>query len=236
MPAYAAPEEIQVYLDDMSNAGQFGLDIHNNYVVSGDSMTPYRGGTPPMHEYRLTPEFYYGLTQDLELGLYLLEARDADGSTHFDGEKIRIKYVAPHDAVTGAFWGLNIEIGKTDLNASPVPWNAELKGIWGYRTGAWTFGVNPNIDWNPTAGGGPATLDVDGKFAYAVTDKTQIGMELYSEFGPVRQLQALNQNSKTLFLALDQDLGGIDFNMGIGRGLTSESDKWVIKWIVGTHF
>ncbi len=35
-PAAAAPEEIQVYMDEMSDPGQFGLDIHNNYVLTGD--------------------------------------------------------------------------------------------------------------------------------------------------------------------------------------------------------
>ncbi len=30
--AAAAPEEIQVYEDDMDKPGQFGLDVHNSYV------------------------------------------------------------------------------------------------------------------------------------------------------------------------------------------------------------
>jgi len=34
-PAAAAPEEIQVYLDDLVGTGNFGTDVHNNYVVSG---------------------------------------------------------------------------------------------------------------------------------------------------------------------------------------------------------
>ncbi len=234
--SYAAPEEIQVYLDDMSAPGKFGVDVHNNYVISGDANPAYPGGSAPLHEYRLTPEFYYGLTDDLELGLYFLTAHDNNGETHFEGEKVRIKYIAPHDATSGAFWGANLEIGRTDLYAAPQPWNAELKGIWGYRQGAWLFAVNPNLDWTLSSGGTPATLDIDGKIAYSVTEQTQLGVEIYNELGPVRSLQALNQNSKTLYLALDHDFGGYDLNAGIGRGLTGDADKWVLKFIIGTHF
>ena len=232
----AAPEEIQVYLDDMTAPGHVGLDVHNNFVVSGDSSPAYQGGSATQHQYRLTPEFYYGITNEIELGMYILAARDSDGSSRIDGEKLRVKYIAPHDEQAGAFWGVNLEIGKTDLAASPQPWNAELKGIYGYRAGRWMMAVNPNLDWSLSSGGGPVTLDIDGKIAYSITDKTQLGLELYNEFGPVRQLQPWNQNSKTAYLALDHDFGTVDINAGVGRGLTSDSDKWVIKFILGSHF
>ena len=52
----------------------------------------------------------------------------------------------------------------------------------------------------------------------------------------VRGLQPFNQNSKTLYLAIDQDLGKFDLNAGLGRGLTSDSDRWIFKFIVGAHF
>src|SRR5215469_15116177 len=32
--AHAAPEEIQVYVDDLTPPGRFGMDVHNNYVLS----------------------------------------------------------------------------------------------------------------------------------------------------------------------------------------------------------
>ena len=32
--AFAAPEEIQVYLDEFAEPGKFGLDFHTNYVLS----------------------------------------------------------------------------------------------------------------------------------------------------------------------------------------------------------
>lgn len=236
LPAHSAPEEIQVYMDDMSTPGQFGLDVHNNYVLSGAVTPAYTGQTPARHLYRLTPEFYYGISKNLELGVYLLSTRDAQGNIQFDGSKVRIKYIAPHDASDGVFWGLNLEVGKTSLRVSEMPWNIELKGIFGVRSGPWTLALNPNLDSSPSKGGGPVMASLDGKAAYSVTEKTQLGVELYNELGPLSHLQAFNKNSKTLYAVLDQEIGGFDVNAGIGRGLTADADRWLMKLIVGTHF
>jgi hypothetical protein len=235
-PCKSAPEEIQVYEDDLSTPGQFGVDVHNNFVASGSSAPSYAGEQPPNHVYRLTPEFYYGFSETVELGLYLLSTRSSDGDSHFDGTKVRIKYIAPHDGSRGLFWGANLEIGKTTRRVSETPWNGELKGILGFRTGPWTLIVNPNLDWSLSAHGGPAAFAIDVKVAHAVSDKTEAGIEMYNELGPASGLQPLDQNSKTLYAVLDHDFGNFDLNAGLGRGLTPDSDRWTIKFIVGTRF
>jgi hypothetical protein len=234
--AIAAPEEIQVYMDDMSAPGQFGLDVHNNYVPSGRSEPSYAGEEPPAHVYRLTPEFYYGLRDTVELGAYLLTTHDAAGRTYFDGEKLRVKFIAPHDGTRGTFWGANLEVGRTDRRVSESPWNAELKGIWGYRTGAWTLAANANADWSPSPHGGPTTFEADGKVAYAVLADLQLGVETYDELGPVSGPLALGAQSQVSYLALDTTLGRFDLNAGVGHGWTGASDRWVFKFIIGTHF
>jgi hypothetical protein len=235
-PCQAAPEEIQVYLDDMSKPGKFGVDVHNNYVVSGTEEPAYPGELPPRHVYRLTPEFYYGLTETLELGLYVLTTRGPESGAHLDGGKVRLKYIAPHDPEVGLFWGLNLEVGRTSLRVSELPWNAELKGILGYRTGPWAIAVNPNIDWSLSKHGGPVLASLDGKVAYAIAKETKVGFETYNELGPLSHLQSLSRNSKTLYAVVDQELGGFDLNAGLGRGITQEADRWVMKLIVGKQF
>ncbi len=234
--ALAAPEEIQVYLDDLSAPGKFGVDLHNNYVFSGPSKPGYPGEQPPARVYRLTPEFTYGLTDTLELGLYVLTSRAAHAEPKVDGAKLRIKYIAPHDANQGFFWGANLEVGRTVLRASSTPWNAELKGILGYRTGPWTLAMNPNFDWSLSRGGGPVTFDLDAKVAYAINPKTQLGMEIYNELGPLVRLDGLNKNGKTLYAVIDHEFERVDLNLGLGRGLTRDGDRWLIKFIVGTRF
>jgi hypothetical protein len=235
-PAQAAPEEIQVYMDDMRDPGQLGVDVHNNYVFSGRRTAEYAGEQPPGKVYRLTPEFAYGLTREFELGLYVLTTRDAQGNFHGDGGKLRIKYIAPHDAEAGPFWGANFEVGATSRRVSETRWNAEIKGIAGYRRGPWTFAFNPNVDWSISPGGGPAALDIDFKLSYDIGAKTELGLESYNELGPIRNVSLSGENSRTVFAVIDKDFGKFDLNAGIGRGLTGASDRWLVKFIVGTNF
>ncbi len=234
--ALAAPEEIQVYLDDLRAPHQLGVDFHSNFVVSGRSTPDYSGEQPPAKVYRLTPEFAFGLSPTTELGFYLLSTRADDGRVHGDGVKARIKYIAPHDIEAGLFWGANFEIGRSSKRVSETAWNAEIKGILGYRTGPWTLAVNPNIDWSLSQTGGPATGQVDLKVNYTVDSKTQIGMESYNEFGPIRHLSTSASNSRILFAVLDRDFGAFDLNVGLGRGISQAADKWAIKFILGTNF
>ena len=233
----AAPEEIQIYLDDVTKPGHFGTDIHNNFVMSGSNTLDYPGAQPPNHIYRLTPEFYYGLTETVELGLYLLTTTAAGKGPNYDGEKLRLKYIAPHDESQGSFSGVNFEIGKTSQRVSQTPWNAELKGIYGYRSGPWTFAVNPNF--GRTVSGPvsrPVSLDIDSKVAYQTGSEYQVGFESYNELGPLRDLGHLSQLSETLFAVIDTKLGNFDLNAGIGHGLTAASDHWLAKLIVGIHY
>ena len=67
--ARSAPEEIQVYLDELTPPGRVGLDLHANYAVRACATPAYDGERPPDRVYRLTPEFYYGLSRSFDLGL-----------------------------------------------------------------------------------------------------------------------------------------------------------------------
>jgi hypothetical protein len=232
----AADEEIQVYEDDLSSQGASGVDVHNNFVLSGRSSPSYAGEQAPQHVYRLTPEFYYGLTDSVELGLYLLSTHAADGGMHFDGEKVRIKVVAPHDHEEGFYWGGNLEVGRTSSRVSEFPWNAQLKGILGFRHEHWTFVANPNVDWSLSAQGGPADLSLDFRIAYALSKATQLGIESYNQLGPVSQPGALNHFEKQLFVVVDHEFSSLDISAGLGRGLTDDADRWTLKLIVGKHF
>jgi hypothetical protein len=234
--ASAAPEEIQVYVDDISRPGQFGVDVHNNFVPAGALPITYTGEQPAAHVYRLTPEFYYGLAPNIELGLYVLSTHTAAGDTHLDGAKVRVKFIAPHEAGNGIFWGGNLEVGDTSRRVSATPWNAELKGIVGWRSEGWLIVANANVDSSLSAHGGPTTFDLDLKLARSVSPATQVGIEAFNEFGPLDGLQRLSRNSKTLYGVVDHDFGRVDLNAGVGRGITTDADRWTVKLIVGTRF
>ncbi|MFM2287283.1 MAG: hypothetical protein RL684_426 [Pseudomonadota bacterium] len=233
--ARAAPEEIQVYMNEMDVPGEFGLDLHNNFVLSGSPSLEYPGAQQSLHRYRLTPEFSYGLTRSIDLGAYLpLVTMSARGDLSVDGVKMRIKYIAPKSFAPNTWWGLNLEVGKVDHGVDLNPWNAEFKTIVGGRFGRWTLAANGNFDW-AIAGPrpGPVTLDVDAKIAYRVTPDTQVGVETYSGLGALRRLGGLADEEQLVYIVADTTLRHFDLNIGLGRGFGGSQDDWVIKAIVG---
>ena len=237
--AWAAPEEIQVYMDEMNAKGEIGLDVHLNYVRSGSSIPDYPGAQAPRHVFRVTPEFSYGLTSDLELGLYLLTSRDADGNSTVDGQKLRLKYIAPKAADQAYFIGANLEIGRVEHRLSENPWNGELKGIFGYRKDRWTLALNTNMGFKISGPvDSPPTLSLATKVAYKTDRDFQIGFESYNQLGELGRLGNLNmsQLSQTIYAVIDATIKGWDINFGIGRGLTANSDRWVFKTVVSVPF
>jgi hypothetical protein len=233
----AASEEIQVYLDDLTKPGRFGADLHNNFVVKGSRTPEYNGALPPNHTFRFTPEFYYGLTPTMELGVYLLTTTSPDSGPNYDGQKLRFKYIAPHDEAQGSFWGVNLEIGRTSHRVSEVPWNAQLKGIYGFRSGPWTVGFNANLDGSLAGSpSSPVALEIDTKVAYQVRDGLDVGFESYNEIGPLRRLGRLGTLGQTVYAVVDADVGKVALNAGVGRGLTGASDRWILKLIVGLQY
>jgi hypothetical protein len=237
LEAIAATEEIQVYMDEMNNPGEFGLEVHSNYVFSGNTIPDYPGAQTPAHVFRLTPEFSYGLTDNFELGAYLLSSRDAYNSLNIDGEKLRLKYIAPKELEQTCFFGANFEIGTVAHRLDPNPWGAQLKGIYGNRLGRWTFAVNPNISWAVSGSiATPATLEIDTKLSYAIKQDYAVGLESYNGTGSINTPLRTAQQNQNLYMVLDTDIGGFDLNLGIGRGFTPISDKWVAKAIVSIPF
>ena len=53
---------------------------------------------------------------------------------------------------------------------------------------------------------------------------------------PAICIQRFNKNSKTGYAVIDHEFAGVDVNAGVGRGITGETDRWVMKAIIGTHF
>ena len=234
-PASAAPEEIQVYMDEINPVHHFGLDVHVNYVADGDLTADYPGQQQTRRRTRITPEFSFALSPQWELGAYLpLTSLDDQGRYTVDGEKLRIKYIAPH-AEDGAFWGGNFEIGKVVRRTDINPWNAEFKGIFGTHNGPWTLALNTNFDWavkGPDKG--PATLELATKASYAIAPDFSIGLESYNDVGEVRHLGGdLSRLEHSTYLAIDKDFGDWGLNFGVGRGYGENPDHWIVKAIIG---
>lgn len=236
LAARAADEEIQVYMDEMDDVGRFGLDVHLNYTPKGARAdADYLGQQASNHRFRITPEFSYGLTPNIELGAYLpLATIDGSGRTEIGGVKGRIKFIAPKAEGSPFFWGLNFELGRVRRDLDINPWNAELKGIAGFRNGPWTVAGNLNLDWVVSGPEhSPATLQLATRVTYDLGKDFDVGVESYNDLGPARHLGRLGDQDQTLYLVADKGFGKWDLQVGVGYGYGAPADRWILKAIVG---
>lgn len=232
--AHAAPEEIQVYMDELNAPHELGLDVHLNDVPSGSADVDYPGAEPALHRVRITPEFSYGVSTQLEAGLYLpLATIAADGRFRVEGAKARLKWLAPHKA-QGFYWGANLEVGRVSHSLDANPWNAELKMIAGWRKGPWVLATNVNFD-AVVAGpaNGPVSLDIDTKAGYRISKGLMLGLESYNGLGALRAPGAFRTNDQSTFLIADTHIGSWDINAGVGKGYGGNRDDVIVKFVIG---
>lgn len=229
--AAAAPEEIQVYLDEFAEKGKFGLDLHTIYTVS----TKDNLRQPPLRQLRLTPELSYGLNDHFEVAGYFLTNRASAGNPQTDGVKLRVRYrpIVPTEETTW-YTAVNVELGKVARRFNSEGSNGEIKWILAWKSPNWVAGFNLNID-RPLkrVSTSPTTFEIDGKLAYKVREDLQLGVEHYAFKGPLHGTVPGFLPSRTTFLVSDFTLGKWDINFGIGRATGDVPDKVIIKAIVG---
>lgn len=236
-PAFAADEEIQVYMDEIGQLHKLSLDVHLNHAFNGRNFSSFPGEQGSQGRTRITPEFGYALDGSWELGAYLpLANLSDDGELSIDGVKLRLKYIAPH-AAEGFFWGANLEIGYVNDSLDQNPWNGELKGIAGWRSGPWTLAANLNLGFKVSGDvAAPADIGIAAKASYAVTEKTSIGLETYNGFGEVEHPSALARNDQQIYAVIDTSYHDWDLNLGVGWGYGEPEDHFIFKAIIGVPF
>jgi hypothetical protein len=86
------------------------------------------------------------------------------------------------------------------------------------------FGVNGDVTFLPCA-----------RFARNFGENFALGLEYYTDLGRLQNFLPLNQQQHNLYGVVDFKIGRFDVNAGIGYGLTSGSDRWMAKMIIGTE-
>ena len=124
----ASADEIQVYDEAINKVGELNVDIHMNYIGSGINTPDYDGEIPAHHNFRMTPEFAYGFSNNLEGGLYIPVLRDAAGNWYSELARVRLKYIGDNRE-QGFYWGINFELGPSTIRTSEQRWNLETRVI-----------------------------------------------------------------------------------------------------------
>jgi hypothetical protein len=233
----AAPDEIQVYTEEMNDPGEFGLELHVNYVIEGAKTSSYEGESPSHHMLQTTPEFSYGISKNWEAGMYVPVAYEENGNLYGNGLRLRMKYMTTPAAGSSVFMGLNTEIGYSNKRVSESEWGMELRPIIGIRTENWLLSFNPilNMDLSPDFSH-QAQFEPALKVSRKVVEGLHAGLEYYGEYGYTNDILPASQRVNYLYAAMDIEQKDFDINFGIGWGDSNAPDKLIAKAIIAFPF
>ena len=234
--AFAQTDEIQVYDATINAPGQFSLELHNNYTPIGRKQPDFEGGITPNHTLNGVPEWAYGVTDWLELGLYL-PLYSWTGTRHFliDGAKLRAEFVVPHAQQRSFFYGINFELSFNALYWEPTREAGEIRPIVGLHIGPVDLIANPILD---TSFQGLGTLDFApaARVAYNFSESWAVALEHYSDYGQLNRFEPLSRQWQTLFTVVDYKADPLNVELGVGHGFTAASDALVLKMILSYDF
>jgi hypothetical protein len=230
-----AADEIQVYNAEINEVGQFSVQQHLNYTITGLPQPAYPGALISNHALNGTPEFAYGVAPWLELGLYVPWAVNEQGQFLSNNFKLRTLFAVPDAAKKDFFYGLNFEYDFPSWPFVPSRFAMEVRPIIGWRNPQWEFIVNPIIDlaWGQL---GTADFAPAARLARNLGEDRFIGLEYYTGLGTPGNFPSFAQQSHQLFAVTDFKVGKIDVDLGIGYGLTAGSDRWIAKTILSYAF
>ncbi|MGZ3773804.1 MAG: hypothetical protein ACXVCY_07190 [Pseudobdellovibrionaceae bacterium] len=226
----ATSDEIQVYDDEISKPDEVSLDLHLNGAPSGVQTPEWEGQVPADHDFRMTAEFNYGLTENLEAGLYIPVLKAGDGTWYLEGAKARLKALFKKSEL-GYYWGMNFEIGSSSKRTEEDQWNAELRPIFGYRLPEWNLTINPIFGMSVSGADHTPDFTPAIKISRKINEKNWVGIEHYADYGPTNNIATRTHET---YLVTDSEIGGHEINFGVGHGWTETSNKWTAKAII--HF
>jgi hypothetical protein len=227
--ALAQTDEIQVYNAEIAAPGILNLEVHNNYTFSGLKTPRFPGGLVPDHTLNGVPEWAYGVTDWFEQGLYLpLYSVASNRGATLNGFKIRELFVVPDAANQPFFYGINFEFSYNAKHWDPSRYSSEIRPIVGWHVGQFDIIVNPIFD-NSFRGAKNLDFAPEGRVDYNFSPRWAIAVEQYSDFGPVRDISPVSQQSQQLFAVVDFTGEPVDVEAGLGFGLTQASDRLVAK-------
>ena len=227
--AFAQTDEIQVYDASHADPGVFNLTWHNNFTPDGVKTPAFPGAIVSDKSFNGVTEWAYGVTDWFETGLYLpLYTRDKNYGATIDGFKLRELFTVPHADDRTFVYGVNFEFSWNSKHWDSTRFTSEIRPIVGWHLKPVDIIVNPILD---TAYDGVKNFDFapNARVAYNFSPIWAIAAEEYADFGPLRGFYAASDQSHQLYGVVDYSGKALNFEVGVGFGLTDASDRLTLK-------
>ncbi len=233
--AWAQTDEIQVYTAEIAPKGVFNLTLHTNFTPKGVKTPAFPGAVVADKSLNGVPEWAYGVASWFEAGLYMpLYSVDKDMGFGLDGFKLRSLFVVPHAEDRTFVYGANFEFSINAKRWDSNRFSSEVRPIVGWHLGSWDLIFNPILD---TEYDGFENLDFAPSTRVSFNFKKiwAVALEEYDDFGPIKGFLPSSQQAHQIYAVIDRS-GRLEFEGGIGFGLTDASDKLTLKMILSYDF
>jgi hypothetical protein len=235
-PAWALDAfEVQVYSAALNAPRQATVELHLNYPAVGGKQPEYAGQLSRQGMAHMATEFAYGVAPAWELGAYVQAAVSRHAKLYYGGAKLRAKFVVPAAQAGPLQLGINIEASHIPVQFEASAWGGEIRPILGYADATWVALLNPIVEFNFSGPSKSVEFSPAVKVARTVSAHWAVGPEYYVGLGPFASLQTLQAPEQTLYAAVDLLDGPVEFNAGVGVGFGPQSQRLMLKMIVGTR-
>jgi hypothetical protein len=222
--------EFEVYNTKISAPGTGELELHTNFVPTGSQLFDNAEGRATHRAFRSAVELSTGLASWLEGSFYAVAyARDGAG-VQYVGNRARITAVVPRTWNLPFDLGLAHEVGYARAGFAENRWAYEITPILGKQVGRMQVAINPAFERGIGANSEHEwEFEPRASLDYSLGDEESLGLEYYSVLGPVDRFDPRSHQRHQLFAVGKTELAaGVEGSLGVGRGLTSNSDRWVI--------
>lgn len=229
----ALQDEIQVYDDAINAKGESSLELHVNSTPRGIQTPSYPGEVMSNNGVRVTPEFAYGLGNNLEAGLYISYV-NYDSKFQYAATKLRMKWL-PYQEEHGdaLFAGVNVEISNVQPQFDQSRYNSEARFIVGKHFDEWLILFNPIFGMplsQPYVHQAPY-FSTATRISREVSQDLALGVEYYSNLNQINQPIKYQNTEQMGFLMMYYDGKPIAFQAGIGKGFSNSTDSLTLKAI-----
>jgi hypothetical protein len=227
--------EIQVYGSQTQLPGSTMFELHSNYTFNG-AKNVSDGVLPSNHALHETLEITTGISSIFEIGVYLFTAYIPGHGYQLVGSHLRPRIMAPASWKLPVGLSLSTEFGYQKPEFASSTWSLELRPIIDKQWNKWYASFNPTLGISLKSNYNKSTpsFEPNLKVYYSIFKNAGIGIEYYGDIGYLNSLEKFSEQSDALFISYDMlNNAKWEFNMGAGVGLTSATDRFVFKIIIG---
>jgi hypothetical protein len=236
--------EIQVYGSQTVMPKTTMVESFGNVSADG---TQSRGGSgyaanqlyPSNDALHESVEITQGITSWSEVGFYVFNDARSGGGWQWVGDHIRPRVRAPDSWHWPVGASLSIEFGYQRPHFSTDTWTLEIRPIVDKQLGRWYFAANPAFErsFHGQSVSQGIAFDPSLKASFSFNKYIAGGLEYYGGFGSLRNIASFHNQQQEFFPVMDLNVSpDWEINLGVGIGVTTNTDDWIWKANVGRRF